>query len=79
MQRQPEEGFPVQYKAERRYAFEGHFDKGDVVEVYDRHTCIGRGEVLYASDELEKAMGKRTDELENSPIEVIHRNQWVQF
>ena len=61
------------------YAFEGHFDKGDVVEVYDRHTCIGRGEVLYASDELEKAMGKRTDELENYPIEVIHRNQWVQF
>ena len=61
------------------YAFEGHFEKGDVVEVYDRHTCIGRGEILYASDELEKAMGKRTDELENSPIEVIHRNQWVQF
>ena len=59
------------------YAFEGHFEKGDVVEVYDRHTCIGRGEVLYSSKELEQAIGKRTDELTNIPIEVIHRNQWV--
>lgn len=60
------------------YAFEGHFVKGDVVEVYDRHKCIGRGEVLYSSEELEKAMGKRTAELTNYPIEVIHRNNWVQ-
>ena len=59
------------------YAYEGYFNKGDVVEVYDRHTCIGRGEVLYSSSELELAMGKRTDELTNYPIEVIHRNQWV--
>lgn len=59
------------------YAFEGHFEKGDVVEVYDRHTCIGRGEILYTSEELEKAMGKRTAELRNYPIEVIHRNNWI--
>lgn len=61
------------------YAFEGNFEKGDVVEVYDRHTCIGRGEVLYSSDALEKAMGKRTAELEDYPIEVIHRNNWVKI
>ena len=61
------------------YAFEGQFNRGDVVEVYDRHTCIGRGEILYSFEELEKAMGKRTDEIEHTPIEVIHRNQWVQI
>lgn len=59
------------------YAYEGQFDKGDVVEVYDRHTCIGRGEVLYSASELEHAMGKRTEELDQLPIEVIHRNHWV--
>ncbi|MER2190459.1 MAG: glutamate 5-kinase [Solibacillus sp.] len=59
------------------YAFDGRFERGDVVEVYDRHTCIGRGEILYSSKELEAAMGKRTAELTNYPIEVIHRNQWV--
>lgn len=61
------------------YAFEGLFEKGDVVEVYDRHTCIGRGEVMYSSSELELAMGKRTAELMHVPIEVIHRNQWVKI
>ncbi|KGR81747.1 glutamate 5-kinase [Lysinibacillus odysseyi] len=60
------------------YAFEGHFEKGDVVEVYDRHILIGRGETLYSSDLLEKAMGKRTGETD-CPIEVvIHRNNWVE-
>lgn len=59
------------------YAFDGQFERGDVVEVYDRHTCIGRGEILYSSKELESAMGKRTVELTNYPIEVIHRNHWV--
>jgi glutamate 5-kinase len=59
------------------YAYEGTFEKGEVVEVYDRHICIGRGEVLYSSSELEQAMGKRTVELSHLPMEVIHRNQWV--
>ena len=59
------------------YAIEGQFKRGDVVEVYDRHTCIGRGEVLYSAKELEQAIGKRTDELSHDPIEVIHRNHWV--
>lgn len=61
------------------YAFEGQFNRGDVVEVYDRHTCIGRGEVLYSAKELEQAMGKRTDALSHLPIEVIHRNHWVKI
>ena len=47
--------------------------------MYDRHTCIGRGEILYSSQELEHAMGKRTNELTDLPIEVIHRNQWVEI
>ena len=38
---------------------------------------MGSGEVLYSAKELEQAIGKRTDELTNVPIEVIHRNQWV--
>lgn len=61
------------------YAFEGSFNRGDVVEVYDRHKCIGRGEIGYSAEELEKAIGKRTSEIEHSPIEVIHRNNWVQI
>ncbi len=60
------------------YAFEGHFDKGDVVEVYDRHRPIGRGEVLYSSEALEKAMGKHSTELDGPEV-VIHRNHWVQI
>ena len=61
------------------YAYEGSFDRGDVVEVYDRHVLLGRGEINYTSDELEKAMGKQTALIEHGPIEVIHRNQWVQI
>ena len=59
------------------YAYEGNFEKGDVVEVYDRHILIGRGETLYSSEALEKALGKRTGEAD-CPIEVvIHRNNWI--
>ena len=37
------------------------------------------GMLIYTNNEneLELAMGKRTDELSRMPIEVIHRNQWV--
>lgn len=56
------------------YAFEGNFEQGDVVEVYDRHVLLGRGETLYSSEELEKAI-KHKNEKQNV---VIHRDQWVQ-
>ncbi|MBM7607319.1 glutamate 5-kinase [Lysinibacillus composti] len=60
------------------YKIEGRFHKGDVVEVYSESGLLGRGEVLYSSDDLRFAMGKRTDELPSGSMEVIHRNQWVQ-
>lgn len=59
------------------YKFEGEFEKGAVVEVYGESGLLGRGEVLYSSKELAFACGKRTDELEVYPIEVIHRDKWV--
>ncbi|KYG92088.1 glutamate 5-kinase [[Bacillus] sp. KCTC 13219] len=61
------------------YALEGHFKRGDVVEVFYQHHCIGRGEIKYSKEELEQAMGKRTTELFKQPTEVIHRDYWVQM
>lgn len=59
------------------YDIQGSFVKGDVVEVYGSSGLLGRGEVLYSADELKLAMGKRTEELVLSEIEVIHRDKWV--
>lgn len=59
------------------YKVEGDFQNGDVVEVYGKNGLLGRGEVLYSSDELKSAMGKRTDELENGCLVVIHRDKWL--
>lgn len=59
------------------YKLEGDFSKGDVVEVYSETELIGRGEVLYSSDELAPALGKRTHEIVTTSIEVIHRDKWV--
>lgn len=59
------------------FKFEGHFDKGDVVEVYSKNGLLGRGETLYTSDELSRAMGKRTDELKDGYLAVIHRDKWL--
>ena len=56
---------------------EGDFKRHDVVEVHGTTGLLGRGEVLYTPDELAQAIGKRTDEIDNYPIEVIHRNRWV--
>lgn len=61
------------------YRVEGDFANGDVVEVYSDKGLLGRGEVLYSSLELAHAMGKRTDELANYPIEVIHRDKWLKI
>ncbi|KGR77466.1 glutamate 5-kinase [Ureibacillus sinduriensis] len=59
------------------YKFEGIFFKGDVVEVYCHKELVGRGEVRYSSDELALALGKRTNEIAASSVEVIHRDKWV--
>lgn len=61
------------------YKFEGNFEKGDVVEVYSASGLLGRGEVLYSSEELAFAIGKRTNELNDGFIEVIHRDKWVKL
>ncbi|SOC05494.1 glutamate 5-kinase [Ureibacillus xyleni] len=59
------------------YEIEGDFNKGDVVEVYCNSKLLGRGEVMYSSNELEFALGKRSDEIAVKSIEVIHRDKWV--
>lgn len=61
------------------YKVEGVFERGDVVEVYGESGLIGRGEVLYSSDEIAYACGKKTDELHDGFIEVIHRDKWVKI
>lgn len=61
------------------YQFEGDFEYGDVVEVFGTEGLLGRGEILYSSQELTHAMGKRTDELTKYPIEVIHRDKWLKI
>lgn len=59
------------------FKIEGEFSKGDVVEVYSNDALLGRGEVLYSSDELTESLGKRTDEIISTLTEVIHRDKWV--
>ena len=56
------------------YAYEGNFEQGDVVEVYDRHLLLGRGETLYSSEELERAIKHKHNNKQNA---VIHRDHWV--
>ncbi|UQD52165.1 glutamate 5-kinase [Bacillus methanolicus] len=62
------------------YKITGTFKRGDVVEVFGTNGLLGKGEVLYSSEELKKVMGKRSDELKKDTvmaIEVIHRDKWV--
>ncbi|MDE3839006.1 glutamate 5-kinase [Bacillus methanolicus] len=62
------------------YKITGTFKRGDVVEVFGTTGLLGKGEVLYSSEELKKVMGKRSDELKKDTviaIEVIHRDKWV--
>ncbi|KKI89348.1 hypothetical protein WQ54_26070 [Bacillus sp. SA1-12] len=63
------------------YDIKGSFEKCDVVEVVGPNGLLGKGEVLFSSDELKNIMGKRSEELREdkvlSSIVVIHRNKWV--
>ncbi|HAU35953.1 MAG TPA: glutamate 5-kinase, partial [Lysinibacillus sp.] len=61
------------------YQVEGDFNNGDVVEVYSEQGLLGRGEVLYSSQELMSAMGKRSNAFSKCPIEVIHRDKWLKI
>lgn len=61
------------------FQVEGDFNNGDVVEVYCEQGLLGRGEVLYSSQELLSAMGKRSNTLSKCPIEVIHRDKWLKI
>ncbi len=61
---------------------EGKFSRGDVVELFCDNHVFGRGVSAYASDELFKIAGKKTDEIETAlgykyKDEVIHRNDLV--
>ena len=61
------------------YDVTGSFERGEVVEVFGTKGLLGKGEVRYSSEELNKVMGKRTDELASVvKIEVIHRDKWVE-
>lgn len=60
------------------YEVNGTFEKGDVVEVFGSTGLLGKGEVLYSSEEILTVMGKRSEELKQVlTIEVIHRDRWV--
>ncbi|MCM3362908.1 glutamate 5-kinase [Niallia sp. Sow4_A1] len=64
------------------YKVEGIFEKGNVVEVFGINGIIGKGEVLYSSEELKKIITQRTAEkrLDKNPkLEVIHRDKWVKI
>lgn len=65
------------------FGVDGIFEKGDVVEVYGSKGLLGKGEVLYSSDEIRKLMGRSREDLVKEKVfstnEVIHRNQWVQL
>ncbi|MGP7815606.1 glutamate 5-kinase [Niallia sp. 01092] len=65
------------------YKVEGIFEKGNVVEVIGDSGAIGKGEVLYSSNELENIIGKKSTEYKEiasfSSTEVIHRNKWVKI
>lgn len=61
----------------------GEFKRGDVVRVQDASKkVIGVGKVNYTHKEMEKILGKKTDEIaaalgSQRKDEVIHRNHWV--
>lgn len=63
------------------YKVDGEFEKGDVVEVFGLNGLIGKGEVTYSSQDLSKAIGKRSEEqtkrVRTTQVEVIHRAKWV--
>ncbi|MDQ0230768.1 glutamate 5-kinase [Metabacillus malikii] len=63
------------------FDMDGSFQKGDVVEVVGPNGVLGKGEVLFSSDDIKNIMGKRSEELveeETLPAKVvIHRNKWV--
>lgn len=63
------------------FKVQGNFKKGDVVEVFGLNGLIGKGEVTYSAKELQKAIGKRSEEQTNrvrtTQVEVIHRVKWV--
>ena len=64
------------------YKVEGFFEKGNVVEVYGVNGVIGKGEVLYSSEELKEIILQRAEEqkIEKHPkLEVIHRDKWVKM
>ncbi|WP_312094458.1 glutamate 5-kinase [Niallia sp.] len=64
------------------YNVEGIFEKGNVVEVYGKNGIIGKGEVLYSSEELKEIITNRVQEkrIEKHPkLEVIHRDKWVKM
>ncbi|MEK4652211.1 glutamate 5-kinase [Niallia circulans] len=64
------------------YKVEGLFEKGNVVEVYGEKGVIGKGEVLYSSEELKAIITQRAEEktmIKHPKIEVIHRDKWVKL
>ncbi|GEK34569.1 glutamate 5-kinase [Kurthia sibirica] len=59
------------------YLVHGDFEAGDVVEVYRERVLLGKGETLYSAQQLQQAMGKKTQELTQINTVVIHRDRFV--
>lgn len=56
----------------------GHFEEGDVVDVYAGGNRIGKGVVQYSEEALREAILRRERLEHTDPMkEVIHRDQWV--
>ena len=64
---------------------EGHFDMGDIIDIADRKgRIIGKGVINYNYQELNKIMGKKTDEIkailgDTFFNEVINRDDMIIF
>ena len=57
--------------------FTGHFEEGDVVEVYYNDQLIGRGEMNVSSTQLHTLL-TTNEQLKDATI-TIHRNGWMKF
>lgn len=57
----------------------GHFDKGDVVEVYGHNGLIGKGEVSCSEEVIVKEIEARSLKQSFQSSRVIHRDRWVRL
>ncbi|WP_246943317.1 glutamate 5-kinase [Bacillus pinisoli] len=60
------------------YEVQGDFHKGDIVEVYNSTSLLGKGEVTCSSENLKELISRRTYSKVKTN-EIIHRDKWVKI